>query len=70
MIVDWEWTGKDEEHRRNYFFIFLVGTIILFFVTVCNYLIAYGIKGEHLTEAYINNPYVGYWVNLFFVFSV
>lgn len=46
------------------FFISLWASVILLFVCVCNYLIAYISTGNSFSEVYGNNLYVRYWVNL------
>jgi uncharacterized membrane protein len=50
------------------FFVSLLSTVILFFVSFCNYLIHYQLTGVQIIGAYKNNVYVSYWVNLMSVF--
>lgn len=50
------------------FFTSFLASIILVFVSGCNYLIASQTTGVSIKEAYANNVYVSYWVNLLFFF--
>jgi hypothetical protein len=50
------------------FSISLGGSVILILVSLCNYLIAYQTAGQQVMEAFENNTYVRYWVNLTLVF--
>jgi hypothetical protein len=50
------------------FLISLGASVFLLLVSVCNYLIAYQTAGERVVEAFMNNVYVRYWVNLLVFF--
>ncbi|WP_010095440.1 hypothetical protein [Ornithinibacillus scapharcae] len=51
------------------FLLSIGATLILFVVSLCNYLIAYQTSGIEVKDAVMNNVYVRYWVYLlaFFV---
>ena len=54
---------------NSIFFIAIWATLILTFVSSCNYLITYQITRESVKEAVIKNVYVKYWVNLLIFFA-